>query len=120
MSPLANCTITNNSSNTVSKNNFSTASGKNMENRSYRISVYALLNSKPSKDKKSSCNSDRTSVCQTFALFYRQHQQCKWHRYHNCFTALFPGPPGWAGARRELLDFMVQGKINRGRNTDHL
>jgi len=35
------------------------------------------------------------------------------------FTALFPGPPGWAGARRELLDFMVQGKINRGRNTDH-
>jgi len=35
------------------------------------------------------------------------------------FTALFPGPPGWAGARRELLDFMVQGKINRGRHTDH-
>jgi len=34
-------------------------------------------------------------------------------------TALFPGPPGWAGARRELLDFMVQGKINRGRHMDH-
>jgi len=34
--------------------------------------------------------------------------------HHNCFTALFPGPPGWAGARRELLDFMLQGKINRG------
>jgi len=33
--------------------------------------------------------------------------------------ALFPGPPGWAGARRELLDFMVQRKINRGRHTDH-
>jgi len=31
----------------------------------------------------------------------------------------FPGPPGWAGARRELLDFMMQGKINRGRHTDH-
>jgi len=29
---------------------------------------------------------------------------------HNHFTA---------GARRELLYFMVQGKINRGRNTDH-
>ena len=28
--------------------------------------------------------------------------------------ALFPGPPGWAGARRELRNFMVQGKINRG------
>ena len=39
---------------------------------------------------------------------------------HNRFTALFPGPPGWAIARREPLDFMVQGKINRGRHTDHL
>jgi len=38
---------------------------------------------------------------------------------HNHFTALFPGPPRWAGARRELLDFMVQGKINRSRHTDH-
>jgi len=32
--------------------------------------------------------------------------------------ALFPGQPDWAGAWRELLDFMVQGEINRGRNTD--
>jgi len=39
---------------------------------------------------------------------------------HNRFTALFLGPPRWAHARRELLDFMVQGKINRGRHTDHL
>jgi len=39
---------------------------------------------------------------------------------NNRFTALFPGSPGWAGARRELLDFMVQGKINRGRHTDRL
>jgi len=39
--------------------------------------------------------------------------------HHNRFTAIFPGSPGWAGARRELLDFMVQGKINRGRHTDH-
>jgi len=29
------------------------------------------------------------------------------------------GPPGWAGTRRELLDFTVQGKINTGRHTDH-
>jgi len=35
------------------------------------------------------------------------------------FTALFPGPSGWAGARRELLDFVVRAKINRGRHTDH-
>jgi len=27
--------------------------------------------------------------------------------------------PGWASANRELLDFTVQGKINRGRHTDH-
>jgi len=40
--------------------------------------------------------------------------------HHNHFTTLFPGPPGWAGARRgELMDFMVQGKINRGRHTNH-
>jgi len=39
--------------------------------------------------------------------------------YYNRFTTLFLGSPGWAGARRELLDFMVQGKINRGRHTYH-
>jgi len=38
--------------------------------------------------------------------------------HHNRLRALFPGPPGWAGARRELLDFMVQGKINRSRHTN--
>jgi len=37
---------------------------------------------------------------------------------HNRSMALFPGPPGWAGAT-ELLDFMVRGKINRGRHTNH-
>jgi len=41
------------------------------------------------------------------------------NHYHYRFMALFLGPPGWAGARRELLDFMVQGKIDRGRHTDH-
>jgi len=30
---------------------------------------------------------------------------------HNHFTALFTGPSGWAGARRELLDFMAQGRL---------
>jgi len=35
------------------------------------------------------------------------------------FYSPFSGPPAWPGARRERLDFMVQGKINRGRNTDH-
>jgi len=34
------------------------------------------------------------------------------------FYGPFPEPPGWAGARRELLDFVVQGKINKGRHTD--
>ena len=31
----------------------------------------------------------------------------------------FPKPPRWAGARIKILDFMVQGKINRGRHTNH-
>jgi len=39
---------------------------------------------------------------------------------NNHFTALFPGPPRWAIARREPLDFMVQGKIDRGRHTIRL
>ena len=38
---------------------------------------------------------------------------------HNHFTALFLGPPEDRSARRQLLDFMVQGKITRGRHTDH-
>jgi len=33
--------------------------------------------------------------------------------HHNRFTALFPGVPGWAGARRELLDFMMQGRLTK-------
>ena len=41
------------------------------------------------------------------------------HTHTTILRPLFPGPPGWAGARRELLDFMVQGEINIGRHTDH-
>ena len=41
------------------------------------------------------------------------------HHHQNRFTALFLGQPGSAGARSELLDFMVQRKINRGRPTNH-
>jgi len=36
------------------------------------------------------------------------------------FYGPFSGRPGWASARRELLDFMVQGEIKRGRHTEHL
>jgi len=36
------------------------------------------------------------------------------------FDGPFSGTSRLAGATRELLDFMVQGKINRGRHTDHL
>jgi len=49
-----------------------------------------------------------------------------YHNFHDIthsntqpFYGLFPRQPGWAGARRELLDFVVQGKVNRGRHTDH-
>jgi len=37
-------------------------------------------------------------------LFQVKHHLVPPH-HHNRFTALFPGPPKWAGARRELLDF---------------
>jgi len=33
------------------------------------------------------------------------------HHHHNHFMARFPGPPRWAGARIELLDFMVHGRL---------
>jgi len=42
-----------------------------------------------------------------------------YYHHHNRFTALFPGSPVWAVARRELLHIMVEGKINRGRHTNH-
>jgi len=44
------------------------------------------------------------------------------NHHHTTTTVLwtpFPGPPGWPGATREFLDFMVQRKINRGKHTDH-
>ena len=53
------------------------------------------------------------SICLTISISHHHH-----HHHHNHFTVLFPGPPGWVGARRELLDFMVQGEINRGRHND--
>jgi len=72
--------------------------------------------------------SEELITCMSYR--WPRHSCCLWcgarllccvhhHHNHNHFMALFPGPPGWAGARRELLDFMVQGKINRGRHTDH-
>jgi len=51
-------------------------------------------------------------VCKTYIATTPPH--------HNHFTTLFPRPPGWAGARTELLDFMVQGRTNRGRHTNYL
>jgi len=47
-----------------------------------------------------------------------RHTDTNHHR--NRFTALFPGWPSWAGDVRELLNFMVQGKIYTGRHTDYL
>jgi len=45
---------------------------------------------------------------------------CIHHHCHNRFMALFPGPPGWVGARRKLfLDFMVLGRITRCRHTNN-
>jgi len=42
------------------------------------------------------------------------------HHHHNHSTALFPGPTGRAGATRKFLpDFIVLGRITRGRHTDN-
>jgi len=55
------------------------------------------------------------------AVKHSQHKHLGLNTHtHKRFTALFLGPPGWAGARKEPLDFMVQGKINRGRHTVRL
>jgi len=51
----------------------------------------------------------------------RQTDTCR-DKPHHTTTVLqpfLPGQPGWAGGRRELLDFMVEGEINKGRHTDH-
>ena len=59
-------------------------------------------------------------LCSVFLIFLQRFYQLGLLiHHHNRFTALFPGPSGWAGARRELLDFVVQGKINRGRYTNN-
>jgi len=47
-----------------------------------------------------------------FELLYlqnclEQQTSAKWIHKPQPFTALFPGTPGWAVARREPLDFMV-------------
>jgi len=39
---------------------------------------------------------------------------------HDRFMALFPGPPKWAGARRNLVGFYGAVEDNRGRHTDCL
>ena len=67
-------------------------------------------------EKNISIHYSKTALCCRCQLRLYYHISV---HHHNRFTALFPGPPGWAGARRELLDFMLQGKINRDRNTDH-
>jgi len=64
------------------------------------------------------------AICKNWAKDRHQHtisqiRHVSTHTHTQLFYGPFQGPPGWAGARRELLDFMVQGKIYRGRHTDH-
>jgi len=63
---------------------------------------------------------DHVSILNELLLF-RWYTHGLWSTWHPAppQPALFPGPSGWAGARRELVDFMVQGNINRGRHRDH-
>jgi len=50
-------------------------------------------------------------ICKMPSIHYRHTHT------HNRFMALFLGPPGWAGARRELLDSLTQWKINTEADT---
>ena len=86
---------------------------------SYRQWVISLLDQKKQMHECQRCCSVCGSAELTTYCFIVVQQETMTFRHHNRFTALFLGPPGWAGARRELLDFMVQGKINRGRHTDY-
>jgi len=61
-----------------------------------------------------------------FGMYLARERRGSWssstlehHTQPQPFYGPFPGPPGWAGARRGLLDFMEQRKISRGRHTDH-
>jgi len=51
-------------------------------------------------------------VTRTLYVFQVCHGVIRCVKDESCFS----GWTGWAGARRELLDFMVQGKTNRGRH----
>jgi len=50
---------------------------------------------------------------------YANSMQLVLNHNHNHFTTHFLGPPGWAGARRNLLDFMVLERITTGSHTDN-
>jgi len=41
------------------------------------------------------------------------------HTHTTVLWPFFPERPRWAGGRRELLDFMMQPRINGGRHVDH-
>jgi len=70
-------------------------------------------------DNHNSTSSLKCFTGQMLFLTPNQQYQSTTTPHHNHFTAIFPGPSGWAGARRELLDFMVQGKTNTGRHTNY-
>ena len=74
-----------------------------------------------SQDMSHCCPAPFSALYTIYIIFMQMSDfgYCTYIACWSVFTALFPGPPGWAGARRELLDFMVQKKTNRGRHTDH-
>jgi len=54
------------------------------------------------------------NITWSFQTLFSANHLAWYHHNHNHFMVLFPGPTRWASARRELLDFMVQ-----GRHPDH-
>jgi len=61
---------------------------------------------------KTKSNTTKAHIHQSKEMYYKIN-------HHNRFMALFLGLLGEPVPEEKLLDFMVQGKINRGRHTDH-
>ena len=63
---------------------------------------------------------NNTSICKVYNIC--KHTESEAHNNTNIQYLIkhHHNDTTWAGTRRELLDFTVQGKINRGRHTDHL
>jgi len=122
-------------------NNHKTATNKNnvakiLQLRTYtQLPLYQTLQNTASEENENCKSHNSKKICENcdkwsgkinYSKMLNELQNHNHHAVVHKSTTIttilwpfFPGPPGWVGARRELMDFMVQGEINRGRHTDH-